>query len=108
MLRAAESVFGRISALPSIESIRRASEDRIVVGRICGDRLEYVPIFDNFSVLIRAKNIDAGPIAVAGPCLVTAQKLEMSGQAASSDAAAWLNGRNLWEPGTTDLLAASA
>src|SRR5947209_6776243 len=48
-------------------------EHRIVVGRVFRNALENIPVFNDFAVVIEAKNIDASPIGVSRPLLITMQ-----------------------------------
>ena len=54
-------------------SIGKESEHRVVIGCLFRNSLQHVPVLHDFAVHIQAKNIDAGPLAVSGPVLVTVQ-----------------------------------
>jgi hypothetical protein len=53
--------------------IRRCLEHCVVVGRFIRHGLEHVPMLDDFSIVVEAKDIDAGPflLTVARPLLAT-------------------------------------
>src|SRR5439155_20013932 len=55
------------------KSCQPGLEHRIVVGRVLRDALENIPVFNDFAVVIESKNIDAGPIGVPRPLLITMQ-----------------------------------
>jgi hypothetical protein len=48
-------------------------EHGIVVGRLLRDALEDIPMFDDFPIVIEPENINACPISIPWPLLVTVQ-----------------------------------
>jgi hypothetical protein len=49
------------------------SKHGVLVGGCFRHDLQYIPVFDNFSILVQPKNVDARPIAVARPLLIAVE-----------------------------------
>src|SRR5262249_45729916 len=68
------SAVALISALPR----DRILEHRIRVRRRVRDALEHVPVLDDLAIIVEPEDIDAGPVAIARPLLVTVQHDELA------------------------------
>src|SRR3954468_9716520 len=65
---------GRSVAQPG----RFHSEHRVPVGRFLRDALKHIPVLDDLAARIQPKDVDAGPLGIVRPMLMTVQHNEFT------------------------------
>jgi hypothetical protein len=53
------------------------SEHRVLICREAGHALQNVPVLDDPAIFIEPEDVDASPLAVAGPALIAAQRMPL-------------------------------